>query len=135
MGYPSERGSWRPTWVASGPRATCWAWGPGSLSCCRRQSRPQPPIPLRPPPRVPAGQPGAGCGYWQWTTAQTLCYVRDSLARAGYAPIVTGDRADVPRFLSEDKPRLALLDLALPDTGGIELIHGILILQSQIERD
>ncbi len=32
---------------------------------------------------------------------QALRYVRDALAKAGYAPIVTGDPEDVPRLMAE----------------------------------
>ena len=56
---------------------------------------------------------------------QDLRYVRDVLTREGYAPIVTGDPADVPRLLSEEKPHLALLDLVLPGSDGIELMNDI----------
>ena len=56
---------------------------------------------------------------------QDLRYVRDVLTRAGYAPIATGDPADVPRLLSEEKPHLALLDLVLPGSDGIELMNDI----------
>ena len=56
---------------------------------------------------------------------QSLRYVRDTLTRAGYAPIVTGDPADVPRLMAEAKPHLALLDLVLPDRDGIELMNDV----------
>ena len=56
---------------------------------------------------------------------QDLRYVRDALTRAGYAPIATGDPANVPRLVSEEKPHLALLDLALPGSDGIELMNDI----------
>ena len=56
---------------------------------------------------------------------QALRYIRDVLTRAGYAPIATGDPADVPRLMAEHKPHLALLDLVLPDTDGIELMHQV----------
>ena len=56
---------------------------------------------------------------------QALRYVRDVLTRAGYAPVVTGDPADVPRLMTEHKPHLALLDLVLPGTDGIELMHEV----------
>ena len=56
---------------------------------------------------------------------QDLRYVRDVLIRAGYAPVVTGDPADVPRLLSEEKPHLVLLDLVLPGRDGIELMNDI----------
>ena len=57
---------------------------------------------------------------------QALRYVRDALAKAGYAPIVTGDPDDVPRLMEEEKPHLALLDLMLPGSDGIELMQDIL---------
>ncbi len=56
---------------------------------------------------------------------QALRYVREVLTRAGYAPIVTGDPADVPRLMAEEKPHLALLDLVLPGSDGIELMNDI----------
>ena len=54
-----------------------------------------------------------------------LRYARDVLTRAGYAPVATGDPADVPRLLSEEKPHLVLLDLVLPGSDGIELMNDI----------
>ena len=56
---------------------------------------------------------------------QALRYVRDVLTRAGYAPIATGDPAEVPRLMAEHRPHLALLDLVLPGTDGIELMHEV----------
>ena len=57
---------------------------------------------------------------------QALRYVRDALAKAGYAPVVTGDPEDVPRLMEEERPHLVLLDLMLPGSDGIELMKGIL---------
>ena len=54
-----------------------------------------------------------------------LRYVRDILTKAGYAPIVTGDPADVPRLMAEEKPHLVILDLVLPGSDGIELMNDI----------
>ena len=56
---------------------------------------------------------------------QDLRYVRDVLTRAGYAPIATGEPADVPRLMEEEKPHLVLLDLVLPGSDGIELMNDI----------
>ena len=56
---------------------------------------------------------------------QALRYVRDVLTRAGYAPIVTGDPAEVPRLMAAEKPHLVLLDLVLPGSDGIEVMNDI----------
>ena len=53
---------------------------------------------------------------------QTLGYVRDALAAADYAPVLTGDPREVPRLLKTERPALVLLDLMLPETDGIELM-------------
>ena len=53
---------------------------------------------------------------------QTLRHVRDALAEADYAPVVTGDLAQLPGLMRTHKPRLVLLDLMLPATDGIELM-------------
>ena len=57
---------------------------------------------------------------------QTLRYVRDALARAGYAPIVTGDPQEATSLVQANNPHLVLLDLMLPGTDGIELMGDIL---------
>ncbi len=56
---------------------------------------------------------------------QDLRYVRDVLTRAGYAPIATGDPAEVPRLMDEEQPHLVLLDLVLPGSDGIELMNDV----------
>ena len=56
---------------------------------------------------------------------QTLRYVRDALTKAGYAPVVTGDPAAVPRLMAEEQPRLVLLDMMLPGSDGMELMKDI----------
>ena len=57
---------------------------------------------------------------------QALRYVRDVLSRAGYAPTVTGDPAEALRMMEEEHAHLALLDLMLPGSSGIELMQDIL---------
>ena len=51
---------------------------------------------------------------------------RDALARAGYAPIVTGDPQEALSQVEANDPHLVLLDLMLPGTDGIELMGNIL---------
>ena len=56
---------------------------------------------------------------------ETLRYVRDALAAAGYAPVLTGEPEEAARLVRTKRPRLVLLDLMLPGTDGIELMHSI----------
>ncbi len=56
---------------------------------------------------------------------QALRYIRDTLTRAGYAPIVTGDPADIDRLMAQERPHLVLLDLVLPDRDGIDVMSDI----------
>ena len=56
---------------------------------------------------------------------QALRYIRDVLTRSDYVPVATGDPADVPSLMAEHQPHLALLDLVLPGTDGIELMNDI----------
>ncbi len=81
-----------------------------------------------PAPAVPASRPAARRRVRVLAVdddPQALGYVRNVLTRAGYASIVTGDPAEVPRLLAEEKPHLVLLDLVLPGSDGIELMHDI----------
>ena len=55
-----------------------------------------------------------------------LRYVRDTLVQAGYAPVAAGDPEEALRIMEQEKPELALLDLMLPDSDGIELMQAIL---------
>ena len=55
-----------------------------------------------------------------------LRYVRDTLVRSGYDPVVTGDPEEALRLMEEERPEMALLDLMLPGTDGIELAKDIL---------
>ncbi|MDE0105485.1 MAG: response regulator [Bryobacterales bacterium] len=56
---------------------------------------------------------------------QTLRYVRDALAGAGYVPIVTGDPEEVAGLVRRHRPGLVLLDLLLPGTDGIALLERV----------
>jgi len=51
--------------------------------------------------------------------------VRDTLAAAGYAPLVTGEPGELAHLVRSQKPRLVLLDLVLPGRDGIELMHEV----------
>ena len=56
---------------------------------------------------------------------QTLRYVREALAEAGYAPLSTGDPRELSRLIRTHHPRLVLLDLMLPGTDGIDLMQRV----------
>ena len=56
---------------------------------------------------------------------QDLRYVRDALIQSGYTPLLTGDPEEAVRLMEEERPQLALLDLLLPGTDGIELMERI----------
>ena len=51
--------------------------------------------------------------------------VRQALSGAGYVPVVTGDPEEALVLLNEQRPELALLDLVLPGSDGIELMKKI----------
>ena len=57
---------------------------------------------------------------------QVLRYVRDTLAKSGYDPVVTGEPEEALRLVVDERPELVLLDLMLPGTDGIELMKDIL---------
>ena len=57
---------------------------------------------------------------------QALRYIRDTLAGAGYQPVVTGDAEEALRLMREERPHLALLDLMLSGADGIDLMQHIL---------
>ena len=56
---------------------------------------------------------------------KTLRYVRDILSGASYAPLVTGDHAELSQIIRTEKPSLVLLDLMLPGTDGIALMESV----------
>lgn len=57
---------------------------------------------------------------------QALRSVRQALSGAGYVPVVTGDPDEALVLLNEHRPELALLDLVLPGSDGIELMKKII---------
>ena len=56
---------------------------------------------------------------------QTLRFARDSLTRAGYTALVTGEHAELSHVLRTENPALVLLDLVLPGTDGIALMESV----------
>ena len=56
---------------------------------------------------------------------ELLRYVRDTLAGAGYAPLVTADPQEVAALIRAKRPHLVLLDLMLPGTDGVELMETV----------
>ena len=54
-----------------------------------------------------------------------LRHVRNILTEAGYTAIVTADPEEALSLVVKEKPHLALLDLMLPGTDGIELMQSI----------
>ena len=56
---------------------------------------------------------------------RTLRRVREALDKTGYVPLGTADPRKLPELLETQKPRLVLLDLALPGADGIELMERI----------
>ena len=57
---------------------------------------------------------------------KALRYVRDTLSKSGYEPVVTADPQEALRLLEEKMPKLVLLDLMLPGASGIDLMKDIL---------
>ncbi len=47
---------------------------------------------------------------------QALHYIRDTLAGAGYQPVIAGDRQEAVRLMDQERPHLALLNLLLCPT-------------------
>jgi two-component system KDP operon response regulator KdpE len=52
-------------------------------------------------------------------------FLRTSLAASGYRVVEAEDAASAMRLLATEKPDLAILDLGLPDGGGLEVIGAI----------
>ena len=56
---------------------------------------------------------------------QVLRYLRDTITRAGYVPVMTGDPTEAVGLMETNAPHLAVLDLMLPGTDGIELMANL----------
>ena len=56
---------------------------------------------------------------------EALRYIRAALTESGYEPIVTTEPQDALALVQDERPHLALLDLRLPGTDGIELMAEI----------
>ena len=56
---------------------------------------------------------------------EALRYIRAALTDSGYEPIVTTEPQDALALMKDERPHLALLDLRLPGTDGIELMAEI----------
>ena len=56
---------------------------------------------------------------------QHLRFVRDTLANAGYAPLVSADHRNLSQIISAESPALVLLDLMLHGTDGIMLMETV----------
>ena len=56
---------------------------------------------------------------------QILRYVRNTLAEAGYTPVVTGDANEVDNLVDSERPQLVLVNLVLPGVDGFELMKHI----------
>ena len=54
-----------------------------------------------------------------------LRFVRDTLTKAGYAPVVIGAPEDLAGLIRAERPQLVLLDLMLPGRDGIELLQEV----------
>ena len=54
-----------------------------------------------------------------------LRFVRDTLTKTGYAPLVTGAPDDLAGLIRAERPQLMLLDLLLPGRDGIELLQEV----------
>ena len=57
---------------------------------------------------------------------QALRYIRDTLTKAGFAPVATGSPEEALRLMADEQPRLVLLDLVLPGVDGVELMQSLL---------
>ena len=74
-----------------------------------------------PPLAAAGGGAGAGPGGGRRSPGPPAC--PGALARSDYTPIVTADPEEALRLVESERPHLVLLDLALPESGGMELMQ------------
>jgi DNA-binding response OmpR family regulator len=55
----------------------------------------------------------------------TLTFLGDNLCADGYEPLPASTARDALRLLEHKRPDLALIDLGLPDGGGLELLRRV----------
>ena len=55
----------------------------------------------------------------------TLRFVRNALAQAGYAPLTTAEPDEIADLVRGERPDLVLLDLVLPGADGIEVLQTV----------
>ena len=120
----SARAWSKPRGGASGPRAAASASARASPSRSRWPRRPAT-VPPQPAPGPPGHAPDAVPILVVDDDPETLRHLRDTLAEAGYAPLVTGDPGELARLIRAEKPQLVLLDLMLPGTNGVELMQTV----------
>ena len=74
-----------------------------------------------PPLAAAGGGAGAGPGGGRRSPGPPACPGRPGAV--GHTPIVTADPEEALRLVESERPHLVLLDLALPESGGIELMQ------------
>ena len=120
-GLPSARDWWRRTEVATAPGASRSARAPGSPS---RSPWPRAGTPARRHGRLrsarPARRPRSRASS-SWTTTRTRFASCTTRSPRRAAPTrVTAEPGEAAGLIRTERPQLALLDLVLPGTGGIE---------------
>ena len=87
-------------------------------------------------PDLGAGAPSQRCEFDRILVVdddpQTLLNVRDTLAEAGYSPLVNDDHGKLEHIIRTEKPALVLFNLMLPRTDGIELMQKVTELAYQM---
>ena len=84
---------------------------------------------MRPSSLPSAGTRGAGRSQGRVLLVeddpQALWHIRSTLSEAGYTPVATWDPEEVERLIAMERPHVVLLDAALTEAGGLELLPRI----------